>query len=209
MREIPNISYSTFQLPLEACTRRWSIDSDRAVLLLHDFQEFFFKFLTISLRNEIIENTNLVIDWAIQHQVPIVFSGQAGYGNRLERGILRDLWGPGMSNEEKDRMLAEGIRIPPESHEILKQRYSAFAATNLESIMRADRRDQMIICGVYGSVGITATAFDCVNKDIQSFIIPDAMADFSAESHVRTVKFLSDYSSDLVYSNQFRPGEEK
>lgn len=209
MRDIPNISYSMRQLPLETCPGRWVLDSDRAVLLLHDYQEFFFEFLTESLREEIIENTNLVVEWAIENRVPMIFSGQAGYGERLERGILRDLWGPGMPNETQDKKFVEGVRKTSDSHEILKQRYSAFAATNLESIMRSDRRDQIVICGVYGSVGITATAFDCVNKDIQSFIVPDAMADFSVESHARTVRFLSNYSSDLMYSNYFRSREGK
>lgn len=207
VREIPKISYSLRQLPVKNCPKRWELNSDRAVLLLHDYQEFFFRFLSNDLRKEIIESTNLVIDWAIKHQVPTVLSGQAGYRERLERGILRDLWGLGMSNEANDTDFVKGLRTIPNFHKILKQRYSAFASTNLENIMRADRRDQMVICGVYGAVGITATAFDCVNKDIQSFIVPDAMVDFSAETHENTVNFLCDYTSDIVYSRYFLQGD--
>lgn len=210
MREIPKISYSLQDLPSEYSENRWTLDPKRVVLLLHDYQKFFFKHLTTNLQEELVTNTNLVIDWAIKHNIPTVLSGQIGYGERLERGILRDLWGPGMTNEAKDTDFIDSLRKDPSNHEIIKQRYSAFAATNLESILRASRRDQLVICGVYGSVGITATAFDCVNKDIQSFLVADAIADFDAVHHTRTVRFLSQYSSDLVYSGDFsQVGEER
>ena len=74
--------------------------------------------------------------------------------------------------------------------------------------MRLNRRDQLILCGVYGAIGITATAFDCVNKDIQSFLVPDAIVDFDFNTHINTINTLSKYTSDIICSNQFS-GEVK
>lgn len=200
MTNVPQISYSISEIPIVRHQERWKLQRERAALLVHDYQNFFIGFLDPKLQTELIEATNLIIDKARYHNVPIVFSGQAGYGDRLERGIIRDLWGKGMSSLPAETAIDSRVHKSVDDFSIVKQRYSAFSSTNLESLLRAARRDQLIICGVYGSVGITATAYDCVNKDIQSFLVPDAIADFSAQQHQRTLELLSNYSSDLLYT---------
>lgn len=203
MSDIPKVSYSLADIPRQHRSNRWHLDPGRAVLLLHDYQKYFFSFLGAELHTTIVDNTNAVVGWARSYGVPIVLSGQAGYGDRLERGIIRDLWGLGMTTDPENIGFVNNLRFSASDCQIVKYRYSAFAATALENIMRAASRDQLIICGVFASVGIAATAFDCVNKDIQSFLVPDAIADFDAESHVNTVRLLSEYTSDLAYTGYF------
>lgn len=208
MNTIPDISYSILDLPDFTSQEKWELDVSRAILLLHDYQKFFLRNLNSSLLQALLKSTDIVLEWARTRDIPVVFSGQLGYKNPGERGILKDVWGRGMSTDACNIEIPSEISQKPEDYFVVKQRYSAFASTNLDNIMRLNRRDQLILCGVYGAIGITATAFDCVNKDIQSFLVPDAIVDFDFNTHINTINTLSKYTSDIICSNQFS-GEVK
>jgi len=108
-----------------------------------------------------------------------------------QRGLLKDFWGPGMSAASEHRMIPEPIL--PEAHDavLTKWRSSAFFRTELLDLLREQSRDQLIICGVYAHVGILMTANDGLANDIQTFVVADAIADFSAGYHWLTLDYVA------------------
>lgn len=66
---------------------------------------------------------------------------------------------------------------------LTKWRYSAFFRSDLLEQLRAQGRDQLILCGVYAHVGVVATALEAFTNDIQTFLVADAVGDFSADHH--------------------------
>src|SRR5690606_41892853 len=66
---------------------------------------------------------------------------------------------------------------------LLKDRYCAFQRSNLEALMRARRREQLIVCGIYAHIGCALTAAEAFQRDIEPFMAADALADFSRSWH--------------------------
>ena len=57
--------------------------------------------------------------------------------------------------------------------------------------MKALKRDQLIIVGVYAHIGCMITAVEAFMKDIQPFMVGDAVADFSEEEHCMALKYVA------------------
>ena len=130
-----------------------------------------------------IANIARLIAGARRAGVPVLYTAQKGNQFRPDRGLQADLWGPGMSaTPEHEEILPD---LAPANGDIVlvKHRYSAFQRSNLETLMRARGRDQLMICGIYAHIGCLATAIEAFQRYIETFAVADAQADFSREKH--------------------------
>ena len=116
--------------------------------------------------------------------VPVVYTGQRGGMTPDERGLLHDFWGSGMDAEPARTRIVSPLAPGPLDVVVTKWRYSAFVRTDLEDVIRSRGRDQLVICGVYAHVGCLMTASDAFARDIQPFLVTDAVADFTRADHV-------------------------
>jgi isochorismate hydrolase len=170
---------------LPANIARWTVDRRRAVLLVHDMQKFFLRPFPPgeSPGDELLRNTVLLRDHCAQLGIPVAYTAQPGGMTDAQRGLLKDFWGPGMQVEPADREVVDPLAPGPDDWVFTKWRYSAFFRSELLARMRASRRDQLIICGVYAHVGVLMSAVDAFTNDIQTFLVADAVADFSPRHH--------------------------
>ena len=191
MPGIPEITpYSmpvSSQLP--ANVAHWKIDSRRSVLLIHDMQKYFVRRFPEHPRITLLENTALICKRARNLGVPILFTGQTGDMTENQRGLLKDFWGNGMKADPSDRQIVEELKPAQEDWLFTKWRYSAFHKSDLLQRMRDENRDQLIICGVYAHVGVLMTAVDAFSNDIETFIVADAIADFSQDRHFMALDY--------------------
>jgi bifunctional isochorismate lyase/aryl carrier protein len=173
----------------------WRPRPDRAVVLVHDMQRYFLRFLTAgsSPLNELLAHTARLVTAARAAGVPVMYTAQPGGMSRGERGLLHDFWGPGMSSDEDDRGIADDVAPEPGDTVLTKWRYSAFYRSDLEERMRRFGRDQLLVCGVYAHVGCLVTACDAFTRDIQAFLVADAVADFSREEHLMALQYAADH----------------
>jgi len=178
----------SYELPssndLPRNTAHWKIVPDRAVLLVHDMQNYFVNALTPDLRNALLQNINRVKSWCAENGIPIAFCAQPGGMTEQQRGLLKDFWGAGMKRSPADRQIAKELAPAPTDWRLEKWRYSAFHQSGLLQRIQESKRDQLLITGVYAHIGILATATDAFSNDIETFIIGDAVADFSRPHHL-------------------------
>lgn len=164
---------------------RWSVDPARAVLLVHDLQQHFLSPYPAGEQplTGMLDNTARLLKEYRRLGVPVVYSTQRGGQTPEERGLQLDFWGPGAADDPA--ALAVPDAVAPEADDTLltKWKYSAFARTELEGLLRAGGRDQLVITGVYAHIGVLMTACDAWMRDIQAFVVADAVADFSRADH--------------------------
>lgn len=167
------------------CRAPWRFDPARAALLVHDMQAYFLEPYdpALSPMRPLLRHVRGLLQACSNAGVPVIHSAQPGEQSRGERGLLWDLWGPGIIEKPGLERLAFAFEPQPSELLLHKRRYSAFYETELLSLLRERGREQLLICGVYAHIGCLATATDGFMRGIQPFVISDATADFSAEDH--------------------------
>ena len=163
----------------------WRIEPGRAVLLIHDMQRYFLRFFPPGVPpvTDLVRNAARIRHAAAAAGVPVVYTAQPGAMTRSQRGLLHDIWGPGMDGDPEERKVVPEV-APREGDVVLtKWRYSAFARSPLGELLDEWDRSQLVICGVYAHVGCMMTANDAYTRDVQPFLVADATADFTLEYH--------------------------
>lgn len=175
-------------------TARWTVDPKRAVLLIHDMQKYFLQPFPAAQSpvTDLLRNVTALRERCAALGVPVAYTLQPGGMTEQQRGLLRDFWGSGMTVAPEHREVADPIR--PEAGDLVltKWRYSAFHRTRLLASMRAQERDQLVVCGVYAHVGVLMTSADAFSSDIRPFLVADAVADFSHEYHRFALRYAAE-----------------
>lgn len=166
----------------------WQLDPARTAVLVHDLQRYFLRVYDAECPalETAIAATERIIAAARAAGVPVFYTAQTG--EHVDRGLQADLWGPGMAPTREHTEIWP--RIAPVSGDVVldKRRYSAFAHSDFAERLSAAGRDQLIITGVYAHIGITATAFDAFQREVQPFVVADGVADFGADQHRRALE---------------------
>jgi len=182
-----------YALPTEAeipaSRAQWTLQRDRAALLVHDMQKYFLRPYAPDAEPlpGLIANIARLITAARAAGVPVFYTAQEGEQDCRDRGLQADLWGPGMSRAPEHQAILPALSPEPGDLTLVKHRYSAFQRSNLETLMRARGRDQLIVCGVYAHIGCQLTAAEAFQRDIEPFFVADALGDFSREKHMEAV----------------------
>lgn len=187
-----------YPMPTEAdlVTNRadWTPDPKRAVLLIHDMQQYFLNAFhpQQSPVVELLTNIQRLRSVCNSLGIPVIYSTQPSGQTAQQRGLLLDFWGQGIDEQPGEERIIEQLAPQEKDTVLTKWRYSAFKKTNLLERMHEQGRDQLIICGIYAHIGCMLTAAEAFMQDIQPFLIADAIADFSLEKHRMAITYVAE-----------------
>jgi len=169
----------------------WKLEPARAALLIHDMQNYFIDIFTpdVAPIAPVIANIGLLASACRVAGIPVFYTAQDGEQDRRDRGLQADLWGPGMGWDRQP--IIDTLTPEPSDIVLVKHRYSAFQRSNLETLMRVRGRDQIIVSGIYAHIGCTLTAGEAFMRDIEPFMVADALADFSREKHDMALSYVA------------------
>ncbi|MEV7009489.1 isochorismatase family protein [Streptosporangium sp. NPDC051022] len=201
---IPSIQ--PYPMPVELPVNRveWRPEADRAVLLVHDMQNYFLRAFPAgqSPTVELMSNVLALRERCADLGVPVVYSAQPGGQSTEQRGLLLDFWGDGIGHDPREAMITDEL-APREGDVLLtKWRYSAYQRTALADLMAEQGRDQLIVCGVYAHIGVLMTACEAFMRDVQAFVVADAVADFSLDHHRMALTYAAERCAVTVTTRQ-------
>ncbi|MEO6084486.1 MAG: isochorismatase family protein [Umezawaea sp.] len=181
---------------------RWVVDLDRAVLLVHDMQHYFLRPFPDTVRHHLVRNVVQLRERCASLGVPVAYTAQPGGMSDADRGLLKDFWGPGMKGDPADRLIVDELAPAVDDWMFTKWRYSAFFRSGLLDRMRRHGRDQLVVCGIYAHVGVLTTAIEAFTHDIETFVVADAIADFSAADHRMTIEYAAKHCAVVTTTKE-------
>lgn len=187
-------------VPLSRASLPWTVDPDRAALLIHDMQNYFLdRYESERFVSRLVGNISQVRRSCHAQGIPTFYTAQPGNQPRSQRGLLVDFWGQGIPDDEHALAIVQGLEPVPGKDEVLvKHRYSAFAKSIFLRRLQELGRTQLIVCGVYAHIGCLVTATETFMADIQPFVVADALGDFSLVHHLMALEHMGHCSSKVV-----------
>ena len=190
---LPQIAPYAMPDTLPAPRAPFRLERERAALLVHDMQAYF---CAPYARGEspfdpLVPNIARLLAAARATGLPVFYTAQEVRQDPRDRGLQAALWGPGMQDAEAHRPILTELSPTAGDHVLVKHRYSAFQRSPLAEMLAARGRDQLIVCGIYAHIGVQLTVAEAFMRDVEPFLVADAVADFSAEQHLGALDWVA------------------
>ena len=190
------------QETISAITKKWlehiapfnthtmRLNREKAVLLVVDMQYFFLDPASPTFTCgglAILPNLKKVIQAFRQAGRPVIFSRHVHHPDGLDAGIM-GWWWEGMCLEgSPESEIHEEISPLPNEKVIFKHRYSAFYNTDLDTILRTLKVEDIVIAGIMTNMCCESTTRDAYYRDYRVFFLVDGTGSITEEMHLASL----------------------
>ena len=171
-------------------THEMQLKPDKAVLLVIDMQLFFLDPLSPSFTCgglAILPNLAKIINAFRQANRPVIFTRHVHHPDHLDAGIM-GWWWEGMCLEGSPESEIRQELFPKSNEKVIfKHRYSAFYNTDLETVLRCQQVEDIVITGIMTNMCCESTARDGYFRDYRVFFPADGSGSITEEMHVASL----------------------
>lgn len=175
-------------------THEMQLNPEKAALLVIDMQYFFLDPSSPSYTSggpAILPNLKRLIHAFREAQRPVIYTRHVHHPDLLDAGIMAGWW-EGMCVEGTPESEVHGDIAPlPNEKVILKHRYSSFYNTDLETILRVLKVEDLVISGIMTNMCCESTARDAYYRDYRVFFLADGTGSINEEMHLASLLNLS------------------
>ncbi|KWN98028.1 isochorismatase family protein [Burkholderia stagnalis] len=177
----------------------WRVDARHTALLIHDMQRYFLRgYESTEFVGQLIGRIARLRAQCDALGIPVYYTAQPGDQHPDDRGLLCDVWGPGLSSHAEDAAIVDALAPRPHDVVMVKHRYSAYTKSDFLDRLRAAGTRQLVVCGVYAHIGCLVTATETFMADIQPFFVADALGDFSREHHQLAIDYVASLAGRVL-----------
>jgi len=166
----------------------------KVALMVIDMQEFFLDPASPSFTCgglAILPGIRRLIDAFRLAARPVIYTRHVHHPDHIDSGIL-GWWWKGMCVEGTPGSEVHHDILPlPSEKVITKHRYSAFYNTDLETILRCQGIEELVITGVMTNMCCESTARDAYYRDMRVFFLADATGSITEDMHLASLLNLS------------------
>lgn len=175
-------------------THRMQLERDKVALLVIDMQDFFLDPASPTFTCgglAILPMLKKLIASFREAERPVFYTKHVHHPDHIDSGIM-GWWWEGMCLEgSAESEIHKDIAPLPHEKVILKHRYSSFYNTDLETVLRCLKVEDLVISGIMTNLCCESTARDAYYRDYRVFFLADGTGSINEEMHVASLLNLS------------------
>ena len=166
------------------------LDTAKSALLVVDMQRFFLEDDSPTFTcgaAAILPTVKRLIAAFRKAGRPVIFTRHVHHPDDLDSGIMGWWWeGKCLEGSRESEIHPELAPMPGEKV-VFKHRYSAFYNTDLETVLRCLKVEDLVVSGVMTNLCCESTARDAYYRDFRVFIPADGTGTINEEMHLASL----------------------
>lgn len=166
------------------------LNAAASALLVVDMQRFFLDVNSPTYTcggMAILPSVKRLVDAFRRADRPVIFTRHVHHPNDLDSGIMGWWWEGKCLEGSPESEVHPDLAPRPGEKSILKHRYSAFYNTDLETVLRCLKIEDLVISGVMTNLCCESTARDAYYRDYRVFFLADATGSIGEDMHVASL----------------------
>jgi len=169
---------------------RMELNKDKSALLVIDMQKFFLnpKSPTFTCGGlAVLPNVKQLIEAFRKANRPVIYTCHVHHPDGIDAGIM-GWWWEGMCVEGSPESEVHDDIAPQQSEKIIyKHRYSSFYNTDLETVLRCLKVEDLVISGIMTNMCCESTARGAYYRDYRVFFPADGTGSINEEMHLASL----------------------
>jgi len=183
---------------------RMQLNKEKSALIVVDMQKFFLDPVSPTFTCgglAILPTLKRLIQAFREANRPVIYTCHVHHPDQIDAGIM-GWWWEGMCVEGSvESKVHDDIEPLPNEKVIYKHRYSAFYNTDLETVLRCLKVEDLVISGIMTNLCCESTARDAYYRDFRVFFLADSTGSINEEMHLASLLNLAYGFSFLTTAN--------
>jgi len=118
---------------------------------------------------------------------PVIFTRHVHHPGNLDSGIMGWWWEGKCLEGSPESEVHPDLAPMPSEKVVFKHRYSAFYNTDLETVLRCLKVEDVVVSGIMTNMCCESTARDAYYRDYRVFFVADGTGSISEEMHLASL----------------------
>jgi len=166
------------------------LNAAASALLVVDMQQFFLDASSPTFTCggvAILPTVKRLVDAFRRSDRPVIFTRHVHHPGDLDSGIMGWWWEGRCIEGSPESEIHPDLTPRPGEKVVLKHRYSAFYNTDLETVLRCLKIEDIVVSGLMTNMCCESTARDAYYRDYRVFFLADGTGSISEDMHLASL----------------------